>query len=309
MAENRPPLVESDRLGQRRDRAMRRGFAEGADFLWRRAAEMLAERLGDVPRAFPRAAVIGTGAGVVPAALGAGSGAERLVLVDPSPRMAAAAAAACPRAETVVDDCERLPLEAGAFDLAVSALQLHWANDPVGHLIQLARALRPDGLVLAICLGGRTLAELRAALAEAEAAVTGGLSPRVAPMGEIRDLGGLLQRAGLAMPVADSEQLSASYASPWALMRDLRAMGETNILAERLRRPTRRAVLARAAEIYAEAHGDAAGRVPARFELVALTGWSSGPGQPQPKRPGSAGARLADALGTIEIPTGQKPGD
>ena len=202
----------------------------------------------------------------------------------------------------LLPDDEVLDLEEGAHDLVVHAMALHWANDPVGQLVQARRALKPDGLLLALCFGGQTLHELRAALGQAEIEVTGGLSPRVAPMGEIRDLGGLLQRAGLALPVADSFTLNASYASALHLMRDLRAMGETNALTGRLRRPTRRAVMLRAAALYAESFGDAEGRVPASFEIVALTGWAPDASQQKPLRPGSAAHRLSDALNTRETP-------
>jgi hypothetical protein len=178
----------------------------------------------------------------------------------------------------------------------VHGLALHWANDPVGQLVQARRALRPDGLMIAALFGGETLAGLRAALAEAEIATIGGLSPRVAPMGEVRDLGGLLQRAGFALPVADSQPFDVSYPSVVELMRDLRAMGETNVMRDRLRRPTRREMLARAAALYAERFGDGGDRVLARFEVIFLTGWAPAPGQPQPLRPGSAKARFADAL-------------
>lgn len=197
-------------------------------------------------------------------------------------------------------DAETLSLAPGAHDLVIHALCLHWADDPVGQLIQCRRALKPDGLFLGILFGGQTLAELRAALAEAESAVAGGLSPRVLPMAEIRDLGGLMQRAGFALPVADSLTRTVSYAGPLALMRDLRAMGEANAMAARPRRFTRRAVLGEAAARYVRAFGTPDGRVPATFEMIALTGWAPGPGQPQPLRPGSATERLADALGTAE---------
>lgn len=220
---------------------------------------------------------------------------------------AALAAAGLP-APRSVPDAETLALDPGAHDLVVHAMALHWANDPVGQLVQARRALRPDGLLLAVCLGGATLSELRAALAEAETEVTGGLSPRVAPLGELRDLGALLQRAGLAMPVADAARLTVRYESAFHLMRDLRAMGETNVMIDRLRRPTRRAVFARAAEIYAERFGEADGRVRATFETLTLTGWAPDPNQQQPLRPGSAAQRLADALGTEERPTGIKTG-
>jgi len=201
-----------------------------------------------------------------------------------------------------VDPAETLPLELQAHDLVIHAMDLHWASDPVGQLVQSRRALRPDGLFLGVLFGGRTLHELREALGRAEAEVTGGMSPRVAPMAEIRDLGALLQRAGFALPVADSLPLTASYPSPLHLMRELRRMGEANALAARLRRPTRRQVILRALELYARTHGDAEGRVPATFELVVLTGWAPDESQPKPLRPGSAKARLAEALGSVETP-------
>ncbi|MHA7867355.1 MAG: methyltransferase domain-containing protein [Salipiger thiooxidans] len=202
----------------------------------------------------------------------------------------------------ILPDDEVLALDEGAHDLVVHAMALHWANDPVGQLVQCRRALRADGLLLALCFGGQTLHELRSALGQAEIEVTGGLSPRVLPMGEIRDLGGLLQRAGLALPVADSFTLTASYDSALHLMRDLRAMGETNALTARLRRPTRRAVLLRAAKLYAEGFSDESGRVTASFEIVTLTGWAPDASQQKPLRPGSAAQRLADALNVQETP-------
>ncbi len=204
---------------------------------------------------------------------------------------------------TIVPDDDVLALQPGAHDLVIHAMALHWANDPVGQLVQCRRALRPDGLCLAVCFGGQTLTELRAALGQAEIEITGGLSPRVLPMGEIRDLGGLIQRAGLALPVADSFTLNASYESALHLMRDLRAMGETNALTDRLRRPTRRAVMLRAAELYAQTYGQG-GRIPASYELVTLTGWAPDDSQQKPLRPGSAAQRLADALDTRETPLG-----
>lgn len=200
----------------------------------------------------------------------------------------------------IVSDDEVLDLEQGAHDLVIHGLSLHWSNDPVGQLIQCRRALKPDGLCLVAMFGGLTLHALRAALAEAEARVSGGLSPRVLPMAEIRDLGGLLQRAGFALPVADSLSLKVTYPDPLALMRDLRAMGEANALAGRLRHPTRRAVLLEAARLYGEHHGDSSGRIPAIFEMIFLSGWAPDDSQPKPLRPGSAQARLADALGSIE---------
>jgi len=299
MREGQQDLFDIKALAQRRDRAMRLGFAGGADFLHREVAGLLAERLVEVTRDFPQIALLGTGAGVVAASLrpdGAG-----LTQFDPSTAMAAAAGAEVLAGET-------LPLAGAAFDLVVSTLLLHFANDPVGQLIQMRRALRPDGLMLAALFGGQTLHELRASLAEAEAECEGGLSPRVAPMAEIRDLGGLLQRAGFAMPVADAERLVVTYATPLHLMRELRAMGETNILTARRRQPMRRKTLMRACEIYARHFGAPDGRVRATFEIVFLTGWAPGPDQPKARPPGSATTRLADALGAEEISTGEKAG-
>ena len=201
----------------------------------------------------------------------------------------------------IVPDAPVLDLAEGAHDLVVHAMSLHWADDPVGQIVQCRRALRPDGLFLAVLPGGRTLEELRAALAEAEVALTGGLSPRVLPMAELRDWGGLLQRAGLALPVADADRLTVTYESPLALMRELRAMGEGNALAARHRRTPPRALFARAAAIYEEAHG-VKGRVPATVELIHLSGWAPSPDQPKPLRPGSASMRLADALNVPERP-------
>ncbi len=197
-------------------------------------------------------------------------------------------------------DEETLDLQPAAHDLILHAMALHWSNDPVGQLIQCRRALSADGLLLAVCFGGQTLTELRACLAEAEAAVSGGLSPRVAPMADLRDMGALLQRAGLALPVADSLPLTVEYTDVWHLMRDLRAMGETNALEARLRRPTARGVMTHAAELYQRHFALDNGRIVATFELIFLAGWAPDDSQPRPLRPGSAQQRLADALHTAE---------
>ena len=204
-----------------------------------------------------------------------------------------------PKAQIVADD-EVLALTPGAHDLVIHAMALHWANDPVGQLIQCHRALRPDGLLLVVCLGGETLHELRAALGQAEIEVSDGLSPRIAPMGELRDLGGLLQRAGLALPVADTARLTAEYRDLRHLMHDLRAMGETNSLSERIKRPTRRQVFDRAQQIYDQTFQTPSGKLTATYELICLTGWSPDDSQQKPLRPGSAQTRLAEALGTKE---------
>lgn len=199
----------------------------------------------------------------------------------------------------IVPDDEVLSLTPGAHDLVIHAMALHWANDPVGQLIQCRHALQNDGLLLTAGFGGQTLNELRACLAQAESEITGGLSSRILPMAEIRDLGGLLQRAGFALPVADGLPLTVSYESAFHLMKDLRAMGETSALTSRRKEFSRRDVFQRAAEIYAESYSDK-GRIKATFDLIFMTGWAPDASQPKPMRPGSAEHRLADALGTKE---------
>jgi SAM-dependent methyltransferase len=201
---------------------------------------------------------------------------------------------------SMVADEEALPFAGNSFDLIVSALSLQWANDLPGALVQIRRALKPDGLFLAALVGGQSLAELRTALTSAEAELTGGASPRVAPFADVRDLGRLLQRAGFALPVTDVEPITVRYASMFALMQDLRAMGATNALSERSRVPLRRAVVLRAAEIYAERFADPDGRVRATFDIVWLSGWAPHESQQKPLAPGSARMRLADALNATE---------
>lgn len=201
-----------------------------------------------------------------------------------------------------VADEDVIELEVTSHDVVIHGLALHWANDPVGQIIQCRRALISDGLFLAATFGGETLHELRSCLGQAEIEISGGLSPRIAPMGEIRDMGGLLQRAGLALPVADSQTSSVVYRDIWHLMQDLRAMGETNTLTSRLKTPTRRAVFERANELYQDTFPAAQGGIIATFEIVYLTGWAPDDSQPQALRPGSASTRLADALKTEEKP-------
>lgn len=210
--------------------------------------------------------------------------------------------AAFPTARIVPDE-ELLALEADSFDLVIHAGALHWANDLVGQLIQCRRALHPDGLFIGAMAGGRTLSELRAALAEAEAVVSGGLSARVMPMGEIRDLGALLQRAGFALPVADIAPLTVSFRDIRHLAADLRRMGEGNALAARNTQVGQLRKLFRLADsLYAKHFSDGGSRILATFETVYLTGWAPGPDQQKPLRPGSAAQRLADALGATEMP-------
>ena len=202
-----------------------------------------------------------------------------------------------PGAESVPDD-ETISLAEASFDLVIHAMALHWANDPVGQLIQCRRALVPDGLMVAALFGGDTLTELRVSIMEAEAALRGGISPRVAPMGDIRDLGGLLQRAGFALPVADRVKLNVSYQSMTALMHDLRVLGETNALASRQTVFSTRKLFDEAARIYTQRFSDGQGRVSATFELIFLTGWAPSSNQQQPLRPGSALMKLQDVLRT-----------
>jgi SAM-dependent methyltransferase len=200
----------------------------------------------------------------------------------------------------LVLDEEALPFAPESLDLAVSLLGLHWTNDLVGALIQIRQALKPDGLFLGALFGGETLTELRQALLQAEDEVTGGAGPRVSPFADAFDGAALLQRAGFALPVSDIDRVTVRYAHPLKLLADLRAMGETNVLIERPRRPLTRAIQARMSEIYAERFALPDGRVPATFDIVTLTGWAPHESQQKPLRPGSAKVRLADALGVSE---------
>lgn len=269
-----PTLTDRKALARHRARALALSGHDDALFLHRLAFDDLQERLNEVNRKF-----------TAPAAV---TGLPQIF-------------SGWPEAKVVPDD-NLIALEPGAHDLVVHFMSLHWANDPVGQLVQCRRALRPDGLCLVVLPGGRSLQELRASLAEAEAAVTGGLSPRVVPMGEIRDLGALMQRAGFALPVADSILQSVEYRSFAAILSELRAAGETNALQGRLRHFSRRSVLAEAARIYERNYSTPEGRLTATVELVVLTGWAPHESQQQPLRPGSAKARLSEALGVPETP-------
>jgi SAM-dependent methyltransferase len=202
-------------------------------------------------------------------------------------------------------DEEALPFAEAALDLVVSGLSLHLVNDLPGTLVQIRRALKPDGLLLAALLGGATLTELRTAFLIAEEELEGGASPHVAPFADVRDLGGLLQRAQFALPVVDSDTVTVTYSDPLALMLELRAMGASNALVERRRRPLRRATLARALEVYRDRFGLPGGRVPATFEIITLTAWAPHPSQPKPLRPGSATTSLADVLDKASDVMGQ----
>jgi SAM-dependent methyltransferase len=295
-------VFDRDLVRRHRDRAASRFSAH--DFLFREVGERLAERLEDVTRCFPRALDLGCHGGGLAKILRGRGGIEYLVQCDLSAEMAA-----CARVNghpTLVVDEELLPYAAASFDLVLSVLSLHWVNDLPGTLMQIRRVLRPDGLLLVAILGGESLRELRQALMEAELAEEMGVSPRVSPFADLRDAGGLLQRAGFALPVADRDRISVTYPDALALMRDLRGMGETNAGIERRRTPGRRHTLFRAAAIYAERFGNAEGRIPASFEVLTLTAWAPADSQPTALRPGSAKARLADVLGSDEISAGEK---
>ena len=281
------------RVRQRRARRL-----TPATFLLDRVAADLGDRLSAVLRKFDVAVDLGTPSDAVRRVLAANNNISTIV---------AAGLDGDDIGLHVVTDEEALPFAERSLDLVVSALALQFVNDLPGALIQIRRALKPDGLLLAALIGGDSLTELRSAFAAAESEVEGGISPRVAPFADIRELGGLLQRAGFALPVVDSERVAVRYDSALALMRDLRRMGATNILHERLRTPLKRSTLERVMAIYADRFADADGRVRATFEIIWLSGWVPHESQQKPLKPGSAAQRLADALGTIELPAGEKP--
>ncbi len=292
-----PTIFDRKLLRARQQRA----HAFGAEtFLIDRVAAELGERLSVVLRTFERAVDLGTPTDAVRRLLADSGKIATVVSAVPAVGLRDGAL-------RVAADEEALPFADGSLDLIVSALALQFVNDLPGTLIQIRRALKPDGLFLAALIGGDSLAELREAFAQAESDIEGGVSPRVAPFADLRELGALLQRAGFALPVVDSDRLTVRYGSVFALMRDLRRMGATNVLTERRRTPLRRATLNRMAEIYAQRFVDPDGRARATFEIAWLSGWAPHESQQKPLKPGSAQARLADALGTREISAGEKP--
>ena len=272
-----PVLFDRALLRARLDRAER---LKPAAFLLDRVAADMVERLDAVLRDFKSVAEIGSPGDQVARALAG--------------RFAHLARTRLPERES-----EPLALEANSLDLAVSALAFQCVNDLPGVLVQIRRALRPDGLLLAAMIGGDTLIELRQSFAAAEAELEGGVSPRVAPFADLRDVGALLQRAGLALPVTDVDRIVARYDSAFSLMQDLRRMGATNILVERRRMPTRRATMLRMAEIYRERFADSDGRIRATFDVIWLSGWAPHESQPKPLKPGSAKASLEEAVKKI----------
>lgn len=251
---------------QHRNRAARQGCT---DFLHAEIAERLIDRLEDIRCPFDATLDLGAHSGALSRALAARLGIQNIVVVEPATVFLEQFGGT-----RVVADPDLLPFRDQSFDLVVSGLALHWAVDLPGALIQLRRALRPDGLLLAALFGGATLVELRTAFIEAELVEENGASPRVSPTIDFSDASGLLQRAGFTMPVADADKITVEYPDIVALMRDLRRMGETNVLAGRRRGMLRRATLARAAEIYADRFGSGDARVRATFEVLYLTGWA-----------------------------------
>jgi SAM-dependent methyltransferase len=293
-----PVIIDRPLLRVRRRRALALG---PSTFLLDRVAEDLADRLAAVLRGFPCGLDLGTPTDAVRRSLAGSHKVGTIIAADPLVEVASIGLA-------VAADEEALPLREGALDLVASGLALHFVNDLPGTLVQIRRALKPDGLVVAALLGGDTLTELRQAFAAAEAELEDGISPRVLPFADLRELGALLQRAGFALPVTDVDRLTVRYASPLALMHDLRRMGATNPLIDRSRRPLRRATLVRMMEIYGERFADPDRRIRATFEIVYLLGWAPHESQQQPLAPGSARTRLADALGTQERSAGEKAG-
>ncbi len=282
-----PRLFDRPLQRRRLTRALGEGYC---DFLLARAVEDLVDRLSAVKRHFGAALDLGTPTSAAAQALAATGAVDSIVRAAPAWDNGADGVG------DLVADEELPPLAPASFDLIVSALALQNVNDLPGALVQVRRILKPDGLFLAAFLGGETLTELRQCFAQAESELEGGVSPRVAPFVDLRDLGGLLQRAGFALPVADVDRVSVRYGEPLALMRDLRAMGWTNALTERSRRPLRRTTLVRACEIYMERFAGADGRITATFDVLWLSGWAPHESQQKPLQPGTARTRLADVL-------------
>jgi SAM-dependent methyltransferase len=300
-----PVIIDRDLLRARLRRAQALGRST---FLIDRVAEELADRLASVLRTFECAIDLGTPTDAVRRMLARAGKIDTLIAAHALAGDASARAEAGRTDLAVAADAEALPLRDGALDLVVSALALHFVNDLPGTLVQIRRALKPDGLFVAALLGGDTLTELRQAFAAAEAEMEDGISPRVLPFADLRELGSLLQRAGFALPVTDVDRLTVRYASPLALMHELRRMGAANPLIDRSRRPLRRGTLNRMLEIYGERFADPDRRIRATFEIVYLLGWAPHESQQQPLAPGSARTRLADALGTRERSAGEKAG-
>jgi SAM-dependent methyltransferase len=280
-------------LQRRRNRVAEHASAH--DFLLAAVADDFLERLGAIQRRFPVAVNLGAHHGLLGRRLRDAAGIEYIVNAESAWRLLAQ----CEPPRVQCDE-EALPFREQSVDLVVSGLSLHFVNDLPGTLVQIRRSLKPDGLLLAAMLGGETLRELRTAFLEAEEEIEGGASPRVAPFADVRDAGSLLQRAGYALPVVDSHTFTVTYADPLALVQELRGMGAGNVLRARRHTFMRRATLARAIAAYRDRYASSDGRIPATFEILTMTAWAPHESQQQPLRPGSARARLADALGASE---------
>jgi len=287
------PTLIFDRTLIRR-RLARAAHQDPSLFLLDYVVEDLLERLTFIKRDFTTAADIGTPAPTLAHRLAAQKDHGPVVWMNPV--MPRPRERKDERILEIVGDLERLPFGEACFDLVVSALSLQYANDLPGALIQIRRSLRPDGLFLGCLAGGQTLQELRACLVAAETEISGGISPRIAPFADVRDMGGLLQRAGFALPVADSESLCVRYAHFFDLVADLRRMGAANSLTERSRKPASRRLFLRAAELYAERYSDPDGRIRATFDLIFIAGWVPHESQQKPLRPGSAQVSLTQVL-------------
>jgi SAM-dependent methyltransferase len=287
-----PQIFDRVRLAARRNRVAKT-FAD-YDFLRQRVIADLESRLDDTPRRFMCGLELGAAGGELSVRLIASGKAEAMVAADTAPDFAVAATAR--GLETAEADEEALPFAPASFDLVAAPLTLHWVNDLPGALTQIRRILKPDGLFLGALFGAGTLAELRSVLTEAESELMGGLAPRLSPLPGLRDMAGLLQRAGFALPVADRDTVTVRYADPARLLADLKGMGERAAFARGTARPLPRRVLARALELYTERFREPDGRVPATFEILHVLGWAPAPSQPQPLKPGSAKVSLADAV-------------
>lgn len=300
-----PALFDRGVLQQRRNRAA--GEFLSYDFLQARAADDLLDRVESISRDFETCLVLG-GGGAVGRALAdrphARSKIKTLIEADLSPAMAGLS-----HHSPVCLDEERLPIAPESVDLVLACVNLHWTNDLVGALIQINHALKPDGFFAGALLGGQTLSELRQSFQSVEAADDTASAPRrISPFADAIDMAGLLSRSGFNLPVSDVDRVKVRYGNAFVLMRDLRAMGETNVLIERPRKPGVKSLFVKTAQAYAEVHAEEDGKIPATFELIHFAGWAPHPDQPKPKRPGSAKVRLADALGVKEHGTGDEAG-
>jgi len=295
-----PPPVLIDSASHRRHRDRAAAAFDRVDYLKQAVVERLMDRVEMIRRDLPLVLDVGCHTGALTGALKQSPKIGAVKAFDPSAEMAMQTASRH-GIDAVAAGYDSIPFEGEQFDGIFSAFALHWADDLPGTMIQLRQRLKPDGVMILALAGGETLSGLRASLASAETEISGGMSPRVLPMGDIRDMSGLISRAGLAMPVADSDTLTVTYPDLLTLMAELRAMGEANALMGRVKRMTCRGVFMRAAELYHQRYGDADGRISASFEIITLTGWAPDASQPQPLKPGSAQQRLSDALGLNEL--------